>query len=108
MKTLKNIFILFILFCISFSLFSQETLLVEKKTKSGMQQQDIIPMIRKLNVAVQNDRSVLIDAVICCQNPTLNPAQIVSAIHIYAQKFAPDFATFKRIEIMDQNENVFR
>lgn len=89
-------------------LFSREELLVAKKTKSGMQDQDIIPMIRKLDV-VQAEPGVLqLEARICCQNPTLNPAQMVAAIQLYLPDFAPDFTKCSRLEILDAQEDIFR
>ena len=89
-------------------LFSREELLVAKKTKSGMQDQDIIPMIRKLDV-VQAEPGVLqLEARICCQNPTLNPAQMVAAIQLYLPDFAPAFTKCSRLEILDAQEDIFR
>ena len=89
-------------------LFQREAVIVVKKTKTGMQDQDIIPMIRKINV-FQVDADVLqLHARICCQNPTLNPAQLVSAIKTYLPDFTPDFTKCNRIEIMDTNEEIFR
>ena len=89
-------------------LFVRPTLIVPKKTKSGMQDQDIIPMIRKLEI-VQTDANVLeLNARICCQNPTLNPAQIVAAIQLYLPDYAPDFTKCSRLEIMDAQEEIFR
>ena len=89
------------------ALFQNPSLLVQKKSKSGVQEQDIIPMIRKIEVARDND-FVILDCVICCQNPTLNPMQLVAAIEKYLPQYTPDFSKCKRIEIYDQHENVFR
>ena len=90
------------------SLFGSESVLVAKKTKNGIQEQDIVPMIRKYAV-VQPEAGVLeIHARICCQNPTLNPAQMVAAIEKYLPDFAPDFSKCSRVEIMDAQEEIFR
>ena len=89
-------------------LFSRSSLLVTKKTKNGMQDQDIIPMIRKLEIS-QTDVCVLqLQARICCQNPTLNPAQITAAINAYLPQYAPDFTKCSRLEILDAQEEIFR
>ena len=89
-------------------LFSRSSLLVTKKTKNGMQDQDIIPMIRKLEIS-QTDVCVLqLQARICCQNPTLNPAQIIAAINAYLPQYAPDFTKCSRLEILDAQEEIFR
>lgn len=89
-------------------LFGRETLLVTKKTKNGLQDQDIIPMIRKFEVAETEPGVLQIQARICCQNPTLNPAQMVAAIEKYLPEFAPDFSKSSRVEIYDTSEEVFR
>ena len=89
-------------------LFRKETLFVTKKTKNGMQDQDIIPMIRSFVIYELSRGELCIETVVSCQNPTLNPAQIISAISVYLTDFQPDFAKCKRIEVYDASEKVFR
>ena len=89
-------------------LFARPELMVERKTKNGVQAQDVAPMIRKLSVTSTNDTVLEIDAVICCQNPTLNPVQLSSAVLQYLPDYKPDFATCERVEIFDREEKVFR
>lgn len=88
-------------------LLSQNSLTVEKKGKNGIAQQDIVPMLRSFEVAAEN-REVTIQLLACCQNPTLNPMQVVAAIEKYLPELKPDHALCRRIEIYDTNENVFR
>lgn len=90
------------------ALFTQESVMVTKKTKNGMQDQDIIPMIRKMQILRVDDRSLELHARICCQNPTLNPSQLVAAVSNYLPEYAPDFSKCKRLEIMDVQEVIFR
>ena len=89
-------------------LFSREMLCVEKKGKNGTVQQDIIPMIRSMDVREIDENTIGIFARICCQNPTLNPAQISAAISLYLPECAPDFAKCRRIEVYDNEGKVFR
>ena len=90
-------------------LFRRETLFVEKKTKSnGIQDQDILPMIRSLNVEQTDSQTLTISARVCCQNPTLNPMQMVAAIERHAPELKPDFAKCCRVEVYDTEENIFR
>lgn len=89
-------------------LFGRESLVVAKKTKNGMQDQDIIPMIRKLDVLQTEENVLVLCARICCQNPTLNPTQMVAAINLYLPEFAPDFTKCSRLEILDAQEEIFR
>lgn len=89
-------------------LFTRDSLLVQKKTKSGLQDQDIIPMIRAMEVNEVSDRVVDVEAVVCCQNPTLNPTQLLLAVNKYLPELTPDFAECSRMEIYDHTEAVFR
>ena len=89
-------------------LFRRDSLMVEKKGKNGIVQQDIIPMIRRLDLSQPDDHTMQIHALICCQNPTLNPAQIVSAINSNLPQYAPNFAKYCRVEIYTAQEKQFR
>ena len=88
-------------------LFSGDTVIVQKKSKNGIQDQNIIPMIRSLDIHQDSD-TLVIDAVICCQNPTLNPAQITAAIEKYLPDLKPDFSKYRRIEVYDGDNKIFR
>ena len=90
------------------SLFSRPELIVEKKGKNGVAQQDIIPMIRRLSVKKLPDREVEIVALHSCQNPSLNPMQLSAAITKYLPALAPDYVRCFREEIYDTNEMIFR
>ena len=90
------------------ALFARESLEVEKKGKNGVVQQDIIPMIRQFALEQADQNTLKFTARICCQNPALNPVQMVSAIGVYLPDYAPDFASIKRMEIYDTQEIVFR
>ena len=90
------------------ALFHQEEVLVDKKTKSGMQRQNIIPMISGLKVVQETDHTILLDAVICCQNPSLNPAQLAAAIQQELPHLKPDFYKCLRIELYDKQMCIFR
>lgn len=89
-------------------LFARETLTVPKKTKNGVQDQDINSMIRRLQVRVAGENTVEIDAIICCQNPTLNPMQIPLAIATYLPELTADFTRCLRVEVLDSEEKIFR
>lgn len=89
-------------------LFARESLILDKKGKNGITQQDIIPMIRRFEVNAADEKCILVKARVCCQNPTLNPMQIANAISVYLPDFAPDYVRCSRIEIFDTNEEIFR
>ena len=90
------------------ALFARESLIVEKKGKNGPTQQDIIPMIKAMSVAQEGETYICIRSRVCCQNPSLNPMQIVAAIEHYLPELTPDHAICRRMEIYDFNEKVFR
>ena len=90
------------------ALFNRETLVLPKKTKSGIQEQDIIPMIKGVSTHLEDMHTIVVDTLICCQNPTLNPAQMILAVETYLPELRPDFSKCRRIEIYDINETVFR
>ena len=89
-------------------LFTREKVVVEKHGKNKITEQNVAPMIRKLSVQVMDPHQVRIEAMICCQNPTLNPMQIPAAIEKYLPQIRPDFVTCCRMEIYDQEETIFR
>lgn len=89
-------------------LFAGPSLVVPKKTKSGIQDRDIIPMIQSVDVVKSDDNTIVLDSYICCQNPTLNPAQLSLAIDIHLPEYKADFTKCTRIEIYDQQKKIFR
>lgn len=88
-------------------LFQRDSLIVPKKSKNGPQDQDIFPMIRRLNVCASQSKIVL-GATICCQNPSLNPAQLAAAVSLHLPHFAPDHIFCRRTELLDEAEEIFR
>lgn len=90
------------------ALFDQAEILVDKKTKSGIQEQNISSMIKTITISMPTNKMIMLDAIICCQNPTLNPAQLVLAVEKFLPDLTPDYSACKRIEIFDKDMNVFR
>ena len=90
------------------SLFARPSVTVEKKSKNGITEQDIIPMIRSMELEQADAHTILVKARICCQNPTLNPAQISAAVEVYLPEYKADFVKCCRKEIYDTEEKVFR
>lgn len=91
-----------------YALFRENEVTVPKKTKSGFQDQNIITMIRKLHVERVGNNKLSIDCLICCQNPTLNPSQILLAIEKYLPEMKPNHTVCTRLEVYDNNETIFR
>lgn len=90
-------------------LFSRKEVLVEKKTKAGdILDQNIVEMIKSMEVEQADEQTILLKARICCQNPTLNPAQLHGAIVRHMPEMKPDFVKSERLELYDQEGNIFR
>lgn len=89
-------------------LYRQPEVIVEKKGKNGFTQQNISPMIQSLTVERAGEKELCLDTLICCQNPSLNPAQIVSAITKYLPELTPDYSGICRMEIYNTKKEVFR
>ncbi len=90
------------------TLFSQPEVIVDKKGKNGIVEQNISPMIRHLTSDTAGEKELVLKALICCQNPALNPMQLSAAIIKYMPELTPDFVRCCRVELYDTNEKIFR
>lgn len=90
------------------ALFRREQVVVEKKSKNGVSEQNIIPMIRFLGAEQADENTLLVRARICCREPSLNPNRIVAAIEKYLPDDRADFVRYKRLEIYDSENRIFR
>ena len=89
-------------------LFKAAEVIVEKKGKNGPTEQNIAPMILEMNAEEITSQELKLNALICCQNPSLNPAQITAAIAKYLPDLTPDFVRICRREIYNTNKEIFR
>lgn len=87
--------------------FARETLVISKKTKSGVNDTDISPAIRSIVFDTKDD-TVTLKAIISAQEPTLNPELLVSALEQLAPALKPDFAAFTRTQVYDGEMQIFR
>lgn len=85
----------------------RESLPVEKRTKRGMEETDIKPLLHDFAVTSQPGRLTL-QMTVSAQNPALNPMLVVSALKRYAPECRPDFASCRRLEVLDATGEVFR
>jgi len=90
------------------TLFSGESLVVSKHSKKGETETDILPMLRSFSLEQLCDTELAIRCTVCAQNPTLNPMLLVSAIEKYRPDLRPDFASCRRLEILDAEGKTFR
>ena len=86
--------------------FSEEHIVISKKTKSGISDIDISPYIR--DTYFSRSGEVTMSARISAQNPSINPDNLISALNGGYEALMPDFYNFTRTEIFDIDMNVFR
>jgi len=89
-------------------LFSRESLIMEKHSRKGRTETDILPMLCEFEITQTNANTLEWNVLVCAQNPSLNPQLLVSALEIYAPQWKPDGTYIKRMEIYDAAGNVFR
>jgi len=87
--------------------FGAGQIVIEKKTKKGIQEADIRPGIQKLELARRGGNEVELQAEISAQNPGLNPMLLIQALKETAPHLAPDFACFRRLEALDAAGQTF-
>lgn len=90
------------------NLFLSDSLTVAKKGKNGIVDQDIIPMIKEIKLVGTSEAEVVLESVVSCQNPSLNPMQLIAAVENYLPQLKPDYSYCTRCEIYDMNFKVFR
>lgn len=89
-------------------LFSREELLMEKHSRKGKTEVNILPMLRKFDMTRIDDHTLEWSVLVCAQNPSLNPQMLVTALEVYAPQWYPDAFTCTRMEIFDEAGKVFR
>ena len=90
------------------ALFSRPSLPVQKKSKNGVTEQDIIPLLKRVELEQAEENTLTLLARVRCQNPALNPMQLLAAVDRYQPELSPDFCRCRRVEVYDENGNVFR
>lgn len=89
------------------ALLTGPTLVVEKRTKRGMEETDVRPLLHDCQIETQAERLVM-TAVVSAQNPPLNPMLLAAAIERYLPELAPDFVKCCRLAMLDTAEEDFQ
>ena len=87
--------------------FSQDSIIIKKKSKSGIGDFDIAPSIRSITFD-SSGNYIKLKAIISAQEPTLNPELLSSALEQLAPQLAPDFSAYTRTQVYNNEMNVFR
>jgi len=88
--------------------FAQESIVITKKTKRGVGESDIKLGIKEIEFTAENTSNIVLFATVSAQEPTLNPELLADALRQLKPDIAPDFAKFRRLEIYDENMQIFR
>ncbi len=89
-------------------LYSREQLIIEKRTKRGSAEVDILPLTGGIEIEPGEDGQLLMRSRLSAQDPALSPAQLISAIDQLAPELSPDFTAFRRVEVRDSDLHPFR
>lgn len=89
------------------ALLCAQTLVVEKRTKRGQEDVDIRPMLKRCELR-SDEKTVILDCVVCAQNPSLNPMLLAAAIGRYLPELRPSFSRCRRLEVLDSEGSIFR
>lgn len=91
------------------SFYHRPKIVITRKTKRGEGEMDIVPAIRELSIATNEESGfITMNAVISAQEPTLNPDHLIAALRQQAPELSPDFAAFTRQQVYFENGEVFR
>ncbi len=88
-------------------LLSRKELIIEKRTKRGMEETDIRPLIHSITIHAEA-KELRLDCRVSAQNPPLNPLLLLTALERYCPHLQPDFAKCRRIEVYGADGTPFR
>lgn len=92
------------------ALYQTDSLVIQKpskKSKKGYTELDLIPLIHSMELT-EWEGGLMLHAVLAAQNPGLNPDIVVSTAKERCPLFQPDFAEYRRCEVLNGNFEVFR
>jgi hypothetical protein len=89
------------------ALFGSDSLVVRKRSKSGMTDFDIIPCIDAVSVTNAGADKLVINAVVSAANPTLNPMLLIDAVAAQLPELTPEYTTVRRLELLDSELRPF-
>lgn len=90
------------------ALFDKKELVISKKSKKGYSDTDIISCIDSIHFSKIGGNEISLHAVVTAQNPSLNPEHLMTAVRVHLPSNAPDYASFRRVEVYDTNHDIYR
>lgn len=89
------------------SFFDREEILIEKKSKKGMQTVNIRPLIDRVDVELNREGSIVIQSVLSSGEGSLNPDLMVKAAFQYMGDLSTDNVRHKRLAILTADKEIF-
>ena len=89
------------------SFFASGNITIMKKTKKGEDEVNLAPHIFRADVYCKDNRTLVLDALVSAQNPTVNPPHLIAALKALPEAPIPSFSMDSRVEIFDQTMTVF-
>ena len=90
------------------ALYQRESLVLKKHSRKGETETDILPMLCEMKITKTGEKSIVMEVLVCAQNPSLNPQLLINAIEIYAPELMPDRVRISRMELYDEKGQIFR
>ncbi|MDR2589556.1 MAG: TIGR03936 family radical SAM-associated protein [Oscillospiraceae bacterium] len=87
-------------------LFSADSLIIDKKSKSGIKSTDIAPFIKDVNFSCEEN--IIMTAKLSAQNPTIGYNDIIQVFNQNNDIQTPDLIKMKRIAIYDKDMILFK
>ena len=89
-------------------LLSRESVVIRKRTKrKAMADVDLRPMLHSLDIR-ETPGLLALEAVVSAQNPGRNPALLAAAAEVHLPELAADFVRVRRVEVLDEEGNIFQ
>ena len=89
-------------------LFERDALMIEKHSRKGKTETNILPMLLQWSLTVTGETTAELEVLVCAQNPSLNPQLLVTAMELYAPQILPSHAMIRRLEVYDAEGKAFR
>lgn len=85
-----------------------ESVVIQKRTKrKAMADIDIRPMLHSLDIR-ESAGLLTLEAVVSAQNPGINPALLAAAVEVHRPELTADLVRVRRLEMLDEGEEIFR
>lgn len=83
-------------------------MVIQKRTKrKAMADVDLRPMLHSLDIR-ETPGLLTLEAVVSAQNPGMNPALLAAAAEVHLPELAADFVRVRRVEVLDEEGNIFQ